>query len=95
MIRKIIVLSLMILVVISSGFTVRRSFAATGLRNFEEVDGYIITKMKELGIPGAALVIVEGDQIIHLKAFGVADADGRPVTPQSPFFTGSAGREAL
>jgi CubicO group peptidase (beta-lactamase class C family) len=92
MIRKIIFLSLMILVVISSGFTVRRSFATTGLTNFEEVDGYVITKMKELGIPGAALVIVDGDQIVYLKAFGVADASGRPVTPQSPFFTGSTGK---
>ncbi len=48
--------------------------------------------MKELGIPGAALVIVQGDQIVHLRAFGVADADGRPVTPQTPFFTGSTGK---
>ena len=45
--------------------------------------------MKELGIPGAALVIVQGDQIVHLKAFGMADADGRPITPQTPFFTDS------
>jgi CubicO group peptidase (beta-lactamase class C family) len=82
----------MILVVISSGFAVRRSFATTGLTNFEEVDDYISTKMKELGIPGAALVIVEGDQIVHLKAFGVADASGRPVTPQLPFFNGSTGK---
>ena len=44
------------------------------------------------GIPGAALVIVQGDQIVHLKAFGVADADGHPVTPQTPFFTGSTGK---
>jgi CubicO group peptidase (beta-lactamase class C family) len=37
-------------------------------------------------------VIVQGDQIVHLKAFGVADAGGRPVTPQTPFFTGSTGK---
>ena len=48
--------------------------------------------MEELGIPGAALVIVQGDQIVHLKAFGVADGSGRPVTPQTPFFTGSTGK---
>src|SRR5215216_6724672 len=44
------------------------------------------------GVPGAALVIVQGNQIVHLKAFGIADADGRPVTPQTPFFTGSTGK---
>ena len=48
--------------------------------------------MKELGIPGAALVVVQGDQIVHLKAFGVADASGRPVTLQTPFVTGSTGK---
>src|SRR5215216_4729343 len=44
------------------------------------------------GIPGAALVIVQGDQIVHLQAFGVADSSRRPVTPQTPFFTGSTGK---
>ena len=92
MIRKITLLSMMFFVFISSGFQVSRSFAETRLTDLEEVDAYISTKMKELGIPGAALVIVEGDQIAHLKAFGVADASGRSVTPQSPFFTGSTGK---
>jgi CubicO group peptidase (beta-lactamase class C family) len=48
--------------------------------------------MKELGIPGAALVIVQDDQIVHLQGFGVADGSGRSVTPQTPFFTGSTGK---
>jgi CubicO group peptidase (beta-lactamase class C family) len=38
-----------------------------------------------MGIPGLALGIVQGDQIVHLKGFGVAGPDGRPVTPQTPF----------
>lgn len=92
MIRKTLFISIVILIIISSGFDVSRSFAKTGLTDFEEVDSYIHVKMKELGIPGAALVIVEGDQIVHLKGFGVADGSGRPVTPQTPFFTGSTGK---
>jgi CubicO group peptidase (beta-lactamase class C family) len=92
MMRNLTFISITILLFISSGFGIRQASAKTGLTNFEEVDAYISAKMKELGIPGAALVIVQGDQIVHLKAFGVADADGRPVTPQSPFFTGSTGK---
>ena len=68
------------------------AFPQTAPANFDAVDDYISTRMKELGIPGAALVIVQGDQIVHLKAFGVADASGRPVTSQTPFFTGSTGK---
>ena len=92
MIRKITLLSMMCFAFISSGFQVSRSFAETRLTDFDKVDAYINTKMKELGIPGAALVIVQGDRIVHLKGFGVADASGRPVTPQTPFFTGSTGK---
>src|SRR5436190_9421077 len=92
MIRKITFVSVAIWVFISFGFGVSRSFAKARLTDFEDVDSYVSAKMKELGIPGAALVIVQGDQIVHLKAFGVADASGRPVTPQTPFFTGSTGK---
>src|SRR5687767_12627026 len=92
MLRKIAFLSGTILVLLSVAFEVRRSFAQERLADFEAVDTYISTRMKELGIPGAALVIIQGDHIAHLKAFGVADASGRPVTPQTPFFTGSTGK---
>lgn len=84
--RKIIFLSLMILVVVSSIASFNPIFAQIAPANFDAVDAYISTRMKELGIPGTALVIVRGDQIVHLKAFGVAAASGRPVTPQTPFF---------
>jgi len=92
MIRKIANLSFTILVFISSVLGTSRSFAKAERTEFEEIDAYITAKMEELGIPGAALVIVQGDQIVHLKGFGVADADGRLVTPQTPFFTGSTGK---
>ena len=90
--RKIILLSIAILTVVLSVAGVKPALAKVTPASFEEVDAYISTKMKELGIPGAALVIVQGDQIVHLKAFGVADASGHPVTPQTPFFTGSTGK---
>jgi CubicO group peptidase (beta-lactamase class C family) len=92
MYRKLLLLSGTILVLLLVTWGVSPSFAQESLTDFEAVDTYISSKMKELGIPGAALVLVQGDQIVHLKAFGVADASGRPVTPQTPFFTGSTGK---
>ncbi|KAA0271889.1 MAG: class A beta-lactamase-related serine hydrolase [Chloroflexi bacterium] len=92
MIRKITFISIRILVFISSVLGTSRSFAKAERTEFEAIDAYITAKMEKLGIPGAALVIVQGDQIVHLKGFGVADADGRPATPQTPFFTGSTGK---
>ena len=92
LLRKIIFLSIAILAAVLSVARVKPAFAQIAPANFGAVDAYINSRMKELGIPGAALVIVQGDQIVHLKAFGVADADGRRVTPQTPFFTGSTGK---
>ena len=57
--------------------------------DFAAIDAYIEAQQRELRIPGLALAIVQGDQIVHLKGFGVADPAGRPVTPQTPFMIGS------
>src|SRR5688572_844872 len=90
--RKIFFLTMVILTIVSSAARLQPAFAQVTAANYDAVDAYISMKMKELDIPGAALVIIRGDQIVHLKAFGVADGSGRLVTPQTPFFTGSTGK---
>jgi CubicO group peptidase (beta-lactamase class C family) len=40
-------------------------------------------------IPGAAVAIIQGDQIIYQRGFGGADDSGRAVTPDTPFIIGS------
>src|SRR3990172_5919571 len=57
--------------------------------DFAAIDAYVTEQMNNLGIPGMALGIVQGDQIVHLQGFGVADSSGRAVTPQTPFYIGS------
>lgn len=89
---KTLFLSITILAIALTMIRIKPAFAQGTSANFGEVDNYISFKMKELGIPGAALVIVKGDRIVHLQAFGTADASNRAVTPQSPFFTGSTGK---
>lgn len=41
--------------------------------------------MAEHQIPGLALSIVHSDEIVYTQGYGVADPDGTPVTPQTPF----------
>ena len=45
--------------------------------------------MREQRIPGLALGIVQGDQVVHMRGFGVADPAGTAVTPQTTFSIGS------
>jgi CubicO group peptidase (beta-lactamase class C family) len=57
--------------------------------SFNEVDIFIEAQMKRLNIPGAALAIVDGNQIVHLRGFGRARPAGEAPSPVTPFFIGS------
>jgi CubicO group peptidase (beta-lactamase class C family) len=60
------------------------SSSQTDSPDFDAIDAYVQNQMQEMRIPGAALGIVKGDEIVHLEGFGNADDSGRGVTPQTP-----------
>ena len=57
--------------------------------DFDVIDSYVESQLKEANIPGAALVIVEGKQVVHMRGYGVAGPDGRPTTVDTTFVLGS------
>lgn len=65
---------------------------ATTAPDFAAIDQYVESEMQATGVPGLALGIVRGDQIVHLRGFGDADESGRPVTPETPFIMASVGK---
>jgi CubicO group peptidase (beta-lactamase class C family) len=71
----------------------RRNSAPDGTTSgsdaFEEIDAHIEGQMGRLDIPGAALAIVEGEEIAHLRGFGRDRPGGEEPTPQTPFVIGS------
>lgn len=58
----------------------------------ERIDAYIHTRMQTASIPGLALGVVYGDQVVYLKGYGIASPNGRAVTPQTPFILGSTSK---
>ncbi len=56
--------------------------------NITEIDSYLVSAMERNNIPGIALAITEGSQIIHSKGYGTA-GNGLEVTADTPFFIGS------
>ncbi|MGH7541920.1 MAG: serine hydrolase domain-containing protein, partial [Gemmatimonadota bacterium] len=57
------------------------------------VDRRVLAVMDSANLPGVAVVIVQGDRVLHLAGFGVADrASGRPVEPTTLFQIGSASK---
>lgn len=63
-----------------------------GQTDKDRIDAYISSRMQTSNIPGLALGVVYGDQIVYLKGYGVADPGGRTVTPQTPFIIGSSSK---
>lgn len=53
------------------------------------IDAFVEERLESLGAPGAALAIVRGGEIVHLAGYGIANDDGAPVTPQTPFLLAS------
>jgi CubicO group peptidase (beta-lactamase class C family) len=54
-----------------------------------ELDAWFDDQMRDAGIPGAAMVVVRDGRVVDTHAFGVADDEGRAITPSTPFVIGS------
>jgi len=57
--------------------------------DYAALDAYVEEQMRRLNIPGAALAVVEGDRIVHMRGLGRARPGGEAPIPQTPFFIGS------
>lgn len=53
-----------------------------------ELDNFIQEQMKKHNLPGVALAITKGEEIIYAKAFGVASKD-EPLNTDTPLYIGS------
>jgi CubicO group peptidase (beta-lactamase class C family) len=73
---------------ISTDATDAQDSLAVGER-LDQVERYVEARLERGRIPGAALAIVQGDSVVHLQTYGIADPTGRRVTPETPFILGS------
>ncbi|HET9913115.1 MAG TPA: hypothetical protein VFQ13_14565, partial [Anaerolineales bacterium] len=57
------------------------SYRRSGNNSYDEMDAYIEEQLRALNLPGASLAIVEGDQVVHTKGFGVSGPARETPTP--------------
>lgn len=58
-----------------------------------ELEEFIRSSLAVAGIPGAAVAIVQGDEVVYAEGFGVRAAGGNePVTPRTHMMIGSTGK---
>lgn len=63
--------------------------ASTGI-DFSPLEAAVLAEMKEKGVPGAALAVVHGCEVVFAQGFGVASVEtGVPVTTGTLFRLGS------
>jgi len=53
------------------------------------IDRFVEDQMDARRLPGYALAVVRGSDVVHVRGFGSADGSGRPVTVDTPFVLGS------
>ncbi len=54
------------------------------------LESYIVEKMEQLKVPGAAIAIVRGDEVVYSQGFGSRGPDNdEPITAQTQFMIGS------
>jgi CubicO group peptidase (beta-lactamase class C family) len=58
----------------------------------QRVIDYVTTEMESLGIPGAAVVIVSGADLVLAQGFGVTGPGGQPITASTPFHLASVSK---
>ncbi|HLT46393.1 MAG TPA: serine hydrolase, partial [Rubricoccaceae bacterium] len=56
------------------------------------MDAFVSETLEALGaVPGLAVAVVRGDEVVYLRGFGLADREaGAEVTPDTPFYIASA-----
>ena len=59
---------------------------------FETIDAFVTAQMQSMHIPGVSIGIVQGDKIVHLRGFGVANPAGQVMTAQTPLILGSTSK---
>lgn len=55
--------------------------------DFAALDALIESQMNKHGLPGVALAVVSGDEIVYARGYGFEG--GQPMTPQTPMLIGS------
>src|SRR5688572_4920798 len=57
------------------------------------IDKLVEDALKAWQVPGAAIAIVRGDEVVYLKGYGVREVGGKePVTPDTLFAIGSTSK---
>jgi CubicO group peptidase (beta-lactamase class C family) len=85
--KPLLIAALLLALLLRAGQQGTRA-ADTTAPDVAAIDAYVQAEMRADRVPGAALAIVHGKEVVHMRGFG-DDGAGNPVTPQTAFILGS------
>lgn len=59
----------------------------------DRIHEFVRSALDELGVPGAAVLVVDADGILYKEGFGTTDGAGTPITPTTPFHLASLSKQ--
>jgi CubicO group peptidase (beta-lactamase class C family) len=80
---------------ISVSLTSHNRVAASNLQQADytsRLDTFLLTQMETYKIPGLAIAIVRNGEVEYQNGYGIANSDGDPVTPDTPFLLASVSK---
>lgn len=86
---------LIIAVVVFVSLSSQNVVLAAKFQNVEyesRLDDFLHTQMEVYKIPGLAIAIVRNGEVEYLNGYGIANPDGDPVTPDTPFLLASVSK---
>jgi len=72
-----------------AGFWMPGKTISAAMPDAETVSSYVREQREANRLPGLAVGIVEGDQVMYARGFGNADPRGQSISAQTPFIIGS------
>lgn len=83
---------LLALLVVSCVVFAESEGKGNSLYDFEIIDEIVKEEMERLSIKGVAIGIVDNDEIIYSKGYGVSDTNSTQITPDTKFIIGSVSK---
>jgi CubicO group peptidase (beta-lactamase class C family) len=89
--RCLLIIGLVVLVALGMRPLRAAATSDTSPIDIAAIEGHIEAQMRKHGLPGVALAITRGDQVVYTNAYGSA-GPGRALTPQTPMYIGSSSK---
>jgi CubicO group peptidase (beta-lactamase class C family) len=91
--RRLTLLALTLAVLLGATASLAMAKGPLDQATIEKIHDFAASAFGELGVPGAAVLVVDANGIVYEEGFGTTDDAGTPITPTTPFHLASLSKQ--